>query len=102
MLRDGRLIGELARNDATQESLMRLMAGLNPEAASARVSYPQPLGVYNSTSTLLYRHLSVRFPTHFVAVSRGLNRDRPETSALQHDRRALRCPPYQSKNSENH
>jgi ABC-type sugar transport system ATPase subunit len=30
VLRDGRLVGELARDDADQESLLRMMAGLDP------------------------------------------------------------------------
>jgi ABC-type sugar transport system ATPase subunit len=28
VLRDGRLVGELSREDATQDALMRLMAGV--------------------------------------------------------------------------
>jgi ABC-type sugar transport system ATPase subunit len=30
VLRDGRLVGELARAEADQESLLRMMAGLDP------------------------------------------------------------------------
>jgi hypothetical protein len=41
---DGRLVGELARAEADPESLLRMMAGLDPAAAAARLietSYPQ-------------------------------------------------------------
>jgi ABC-type sugar transport system ATPase subunit len=37
VLRDGRLVGELARADADQEALMRLMAGVDPGEARLRM-----------------------------------------------------------------
>jgi ABC-type sugar transport system ATPase subunit len=37
VLRDGRLVGELARDDADQESLLRMMAGLDPAGPRLRV-----------------------------------------------------------------
>ena len=37
VLRDGRLVGELARDEANQESLLRMMAGLDPSGPRLRV-----------------------------------------------------------------
>ncbi len=37
VLRDGRLVGELARDEADQESLLRMMAGLDPSGRRLRV-----------------------------------------------------------------
>jgi ABC-type sugar transport system ATPase subunit len=36
VLRDGRLVGELARADADSETLMRMMAGLDPSGPRLR------------------------------------------------------------------
>ena len=40
VLRGGRLVGELTRNEASQDRLMYLMAGVNGDAASARPVQP--------------------------------------------------------------
>ena len=37
VLRDGRLVGELARDEADQESLLRMMAGLDPSGPRLRI-----------------------------------------------------------------